>query len=277
MGIRFYCPNGHKLHVKAFQAGMRGICPYCGAKVQIPLHSTRPSTKEVKARRAAAKRRQSEEQEALPSGMTPTPPPEDHIGGPSVEAEPAPGLSPGAFENLAEILEQEVPPESDTLAAGYRSMPTPLDSAGPDMAEGLATSPAQHTSPPHTPVGPGASALSEDPLADANVVWYVRPPGGGQYGPAAPEVIRAWIAEARITPDTLVWREGWRDWREARAVFPYLGGAEFPQVPLAEQPEMRFIRAHEAGGPQNRWLYFVLALIAAVTLTGVATWFFFLQ
>ena len=26
MGIRFYCPNGHKLNVKEFQAGRRGIC-----------------------------------------------------------------------------------------------------------------------------------------------------------------------------------------------------------------------------------------------------------
>jgi hypothetical protein len=36
MGIRFSCPNGHKLHVKAFLAGRRGICPQCGAKIQIP-------------------------------------------------------------------------------------------------------------------------------------------------------------------------------------------------------------------------------------------------
>ncbi len=45
MGIRFYCPNGHKLNVKSFQAGRRGICPHCGAKVQIPTESTRPGSK----------------------------------------------------------------------------------------------------------------------------------------------------------------------------------------------------------------------------------------
>ena len=39
MGIRFCCPNGHKLHVKAFLAGKRGICPECGAKVEIPEES----------------------------------------------------------------------------------------------------------------------------------------------------------------------------------------------------------------------------------------------
>ena len=36
MGIRLHCPNGHKVHVKAFLAGKRGICPECGAKFDIP-------------------------------------------------------------------------------------------------------------------------------------------------------------------------------------------------------------------------------------------------
>ncbi len=39
MGIRFLCPNGHKLNVKSFQAGKRAICPECGAKVVVPATS----------------------------------------------------------------------------------------------------------------------------------------------------------------------------------------------------------------------------------------------
>jgi hypothetical protein len=39
MGIRLHCPNGHKVHVKAFLAGKRGVCPECGARFDIPLHS----------------------------------------------------------------------------------------------------------------------------------------------------------------------------------------------------------------------------------------------
>lgn len=39
MGVRFECPNGHKLNVKAFLAGKRGICPHCDAKFIIPLTS----------------------------------------------------------------------------------------------------------------------------------------------------------------------------------------------------------------------------------------------
>lgn len=42
MGIRLTCPNGHKLHVKSFLAGKRGICPHCGAKTLIPLEVETP-------------------------------------------------------------------------------------------------------------------------------------------------------------------------------------------------------------------------------------------
>ena len=34
--------------------------------------------------------------------------------------------------------------------------------------------------------------------------------------------MRGWLAEGRITADTLVWREGWRDWQPAGSVFPQL-------------------------------------------------------
>jgi len=36
MGIRFSCPNGHKLNVKTHLAGKRAICPQCGSKVVVP-------------------------------------------------------------------------------------------------------------------------------------------------------------------------------------------------------------------------------------------------
>ncbi|MCA9229292.1 MAG: DUF4339 domain-containing protein [Planctomycetales bacterium] len=39
MGIRFLCPNGHKLNVKAFLAGKRGICPDCDARFIVPTVS----------------------------------------------------------------------------------------------------------------------------------------------------------------------------------------------------------------------------------------------
>lgn len=39
MGIRFLCPNGHKLNVKSYLAGKRGICPQCDAKFLVPKTS----------------------------------------------------------------------------------------------------------------------------------------------------------------------------------------------------------------------------------------------
>ncbi len=39
MGIRFFCPSGHRLHVKTFLAGKKGICPECGVKLQVPSTS----------------------------------------------------------------------------------------------------------------------------------------------------------------------------------------------------------------------------------------------
>src|SRR5688572_6042780 len=49
MGIRFSCPNGHKLHVKEFLAGKRGVCPSCGAKFVIPLASAAESPRTLSA------------------------------------------------------------------------------------------------------------------------------------------------------------------------------------------------------------------------------------
>jgi hypothetical protein len=46
-----------------------------------------------------------------------------------------------------------------------------------------------------------------------NDSYTVRMPDGKEYGPADREALRAWQAEGRIGPDTLVWREGDADWR----------------------------------------------------------------
>jgi len=151
MGIRFNCPNGHKLNVKSFLAGKRGICPHCGAKVLIPRESTRPSSKELREAQAAG------------GGPKPTP------------------------------------------------RPLPMNH-GAGGAEPATSTPA-------------------DPIAEApDAVWYVRPPSGGQYGPAPGETMRRWIAEGRVSADTMVWRDGWPDWKLASAVFPDLaaGGSSIP-------------------------------------------------
>lgn len=62
-----------------------------------------------------------------------------------------------------------------------------------------------------------------DPIAESpEAVWYVRPPTGGQFGPADGTIMRRWLNEGRVSADALVWREGWPDWKPAGPVFPSL-------------------------------------------------------
>lgn len=185
MGIRFYCPNGHKLNVKTFQAGQIGICPVCGVKSPIPLESTRPG---------------SQEEKAGSSG--------------------------------------EMPPD----AAAPRSSVPPTPAASP----------------------PGGVV---DPLTEAGErAWYVRPPSGGQFGPATEAVMRNWLAEGRLSADALVWREGWRDWREAVSVFPQLSvGSAIPGLEdILEEPILAPVaaRPHIHPPPPRNFPAIVIAVLA---------------
>jgi hypothetical protein len=67
-----------------------------------------------------------------------------------------------------------------------------------------------------------AASLLDDPVA----VWYVRPPSGGQYGPASGDMLRNWIQEARVTGTSLIWRDGWAQWRSASEVLSEFGAHE---------------------------------------------------
>jgi GYF domain 2 len=55
MGIRFLCPNGHKLNVKSDLAGKRAICPDCGAKLVVPAVGMSPSESSLQNIRAASR------------------------------------------------------------------------------------------------------------------------------------------------------------------------------------------------------------------------------
>jgi DNA-directed RNA polymerase subunit RPC12/RpoP len=95
------------------------------------------------------------------------------------------------------------------------------------------------------PASPAPSLAPPPPPAPTNSAggearWFVRPPSGGQYGPALETVLRQWITEGRITPDTLIWREGDPEWQKASQAFPQLGAgfaasASIPR-PAAAKP-----------------------------------------
>ncbi len=283
MGIRFYCPNGHKLHVKAFQAGMRGICPYCGAKVQIPLQSTRVSTKVLHAQRqqqSAQLAANSKPASATENGVAE----EDRDTSVSATTLP-PGAGPNIDGGNAATLAtsgMETSPSQE-----FRSFPTPLteEELGISLViEDTATPRSAHATPPN-PGGFDSLADSaadseaggnDAALTDPHLVWYVRPPSGGQFGPATAEILHQWLSEGRITPDTLVWHEGWRDWREARHVFSSFGGTEFPN-PEGISPAADRILSRRTAPPTRRismWIVLVVIVIL-IAAVGLTAFFFF--
>ena len=119
-------------------------------------------------------------------------------------------------------------PEGETAEEDSSSGPLSIaPPTPPGDEEAAAAGPTPIVSAPVGPsptAWPGATApAAVDPITEAgNVVWYVRPPSGGQFGPAGGDIMRTWLAEGRVSADSLVWREGWRDWREAAGVFPIL-------------------------------------------------------
>jgi hypothetical protein len=253
MGIRFYCPNGHKLNVKTFQAGRRGVCPFCGDKILIPTQSTRPSTKEERqARRAGAEAvaagKAAGTEEALTAGTT-------------------------AFMPLQNTISMQADARGDGSGNGDSSVATSVfENNAPLADDSIATSSQASFSP--------ASNQVSDPLAEkSEVVWYVRPPTGGQYGPGTSEIIRGWLAEGRISADTLVWREGWRDWQEAGSVFPQLNPAlanplaalNIPAGPMAIPQRSATLSPSPARNVPNGiiWLIGSLAILTLLVIVGL--------
>ncbi len=261
MGIRFFCPNGHKLNVKEFQAGRLGICPFCGARTQIPTQSTRPASKPAGRRGAAHATTQTLEHDdaesaqasdSSPDILPGEPPslPGDPNGGKMLGPSRPVGTPSGGGPVVAPpTLSAGVAatPRSAAAAAGVNLQSAPLRQASPAPSPSpvQATSGAAAPAPvvltptaassapavtvvPTEPAAPplasqSAPAEPADPIAEApEVIWYVRPPSGGQFGPAAGDLMRTWLSEGRVSADSLVWREGWRDWQEAGSVFPKL-------------------------------------------------------
>lgn len=109
-------------------------------------------------------------------------------------------------------------PASSTMAvSGSRKSDVPIDSPNQDQEE-IATAgvdlPKDRASQ--------LQAILEAPEA----TWYVRPPAGGQYGPAPADIFCEWLAEHRVTRDSLVWRDGWPQWLVAGDVFTDYFGPE---------------------------------------------------
>ena len=147
----------------------------------------------------------------------------------------APTAPPTSEPNPDDFLPQEseneaaASPVATTTAAASVVTPTATPTATP------------RTAPVATPVAKPAAAPAADPIADnPDGVWYVRPPSGGQFGPADGEIMRRWIGEGRVSADSLVWCEGWDDWKKAGPLFPSLGKPTPPEpTSVASNPAVK--------------------------------------
>ena len=194
MGIRFYCPNGHKLNVKSELAGKIGICPKCQARMTIPTASVRESTaKRALAERTSEGSERSDEQEKAAANFDDGAATRNASNGKDAQNTAAVDEPLGKFflngdraeAALGDVLRRAV----DASAQGER----------------------------------GAARFDDaEPLRDPQLVWYVRSRDNQQYGPATGDVMAAWVNERRIGPQTLVWRQDWSGWQAAGRVFPEL-------------------------------------------------------
>jgi|GEM_PF-2054828 len=163
MGIKFKCEHCHRtLNIKEHLAGMRGICPRCQGKIEIPLASTNSSMETPTDATASVMVRTARQEEAGPNAQT-----------------------------------------------------GPQEQTGADAVAGL------------------------DPIAEApDLNWYVAPSGSmTKYGPAPGELMRSWLREGRVSGDSLVWREGWPQWRTASHAFPDLTAARVESAQPDEASE----------------------------------------
>ncbi len=57
-----------------------------------------------------------------------------------------------------------------------------------------------------------------EPIAE-ETFYFVRPPSGGEYGPASKTTLEEWIAQRRVTADSFVCKLGESEWLKAEDVF----------------------------------------------------------
>ena len=196
MGIRFVCHLcSFALHVKDFQAGKRGKCPNCNGSFRIPDTDTSYSSALVDSSEnpAVAKIRDAFTKEV----KTKT----------TKRSKKSSGSISIALESSSDATSevQMVPKVAGDVSANMPSNAV-SKSSGPAVS---------------MPTGP-AMAM---PTVLANAIdarWFVRPPSGGQFGPASSQMLMNWIAESRVTADSFLWRDGLAQWQLTSELLPEL-------------------------------------------------------
>lgn len=227
MGIRFACHVcGKQLNIKRDLAGRRGVCPSCQSRFRIPLDDAEQSTPVEAAQMSSPQPLQtmvgnvatvgsgSVDSSAIGSEEVAT----NAVRENAAAYDPADIESAGASSELSVTsqpgFDEATGPGTGADAPHHGVVPTP--SATPERCV-EADSPVSDA-PTHLSDASTMSILDDDPDA----TWYVRPPSGGQYGPASSDILRKWIGEGRVASTALLWRDGWPQWRDASEAMPEL-------------------------------------------------------
>ncbi len=207
MGIRFSCHGcGKPLNIKTELAGRRGLCPECGTKFRIPLADTEFSTPIASSGPRAGNTVTPNEPSAAaatPQAATPK------AATPKAAIKQIEAPRPSAAATVA----QEVAPQTKRIASGQESATS--EPAANQPAGKAPLNPAVATSAVSS-----AGAEPELLSSESTATWYVRPPSGGQYGPATSAMLKVWIDEGRVAKNALLWKDGWPQWREASDALP---------------------------------------------------------
>lgn len=247
MGIRFRCHHcEHDLNLKDFQAGRRARCPSCSGRFRVPTRSADFSLplEESEAEMAAtgwtanaAQRgptfelqQPSSEIEQRPQSVASYVPNKEQSG---------PTGTPDSANNLGSRAEVDKRASNESVQSS--STPESNQAVNPPEARSKEVLTSQTGPTKGSPVLP--RAIAEAPQA----VWYVRPPSGGQYGPADGNVFYQWMLDNRVARDALVWRDGWPQWMIAGEAFEdYFGSAWRVPEALVPSEESASIRIEDS-------------------------------
>lgn len=280
MGIRFACHHcSHAIHVKDFQGGKRGKCPECGQSFRIPLQDATYSL-------------------AIDEELG-EPVPQIAVASPGPKA-----TAVHASTSVGAPTQTAIKPQPSVASAkGAKPVEKPVTKpVSKPPAKSVAK---QNVAPPSAPPSAPPVNAKIRPRAFAEAAgarWYVRPPSGGEYGPASEELLTVWIEEKRVTADSLLWREGQPQWLTADQLLPELYPADsdfyeepnrrhtdsdstigFPEMPstgpsIASEPESAakpspaaLLKAQrKQRQKRNQWLLIgVLSLISLLLLAGL--------
>ena len=229
MGVRFACHVCNKqLNIKRELAGRRGVCPQCQSRIRIPMEDTAQSSpvddvRIIQSNAANSAGRAASQQTASKQAASQ-----------EAASQQAAG-STGNGGGAAVMAESQ---RVSKTAVSTPAAPTTRVSNGAPVVPDHHAGQTLDVQNPSGQAGnvqrvAAGSILDEEPEA----TWYVRPPSGGQYGPASTVELQEWITQGRVAASALLWRDGWPQWRDASDALPEMS-ASLPGVTGAGGHEM---------------------------------------